>query len=126
MNQLKAIVGLLLVATWLPTALPCGLKPVLFPALDCCPAENSPPGEKADCHHCQICGTVAAGSYTAAESRVIFSEISVPFVQVETKPEKLLPNQSLAARSVVPPDFPASWRFDLRAALPVRAPSFAA
>jgi hypothetical protein len=125
-HQLKAIVGLLLVATWLPTALPCGLKVVLFPALDCCPAENSQPGEKTDCHHCQICGTVAAGSYAASEMRVIFSKISAPIVQIEAEPGKLLPTASFATRSVAPPDLPASWRFALRAACPVRAPSFSA
>jgi hypothetical protein len=125
-NQWKAILGLLLLATWLPSALPCELKIVLFPALDCCSAKNSQPGEKTDCNHCQICGTVAADGYTVSEFRVIFSKISAPIVQVEAEPEELLLNMSFAAKSVVPPDLPTSWQFDLRAALPVRAPSFAA
>jgi hypothetical protein len=121
MNLWKAILALLLLATWLP----CEVKGILFPALDCCSAEHSQHGEKTDCEHCQICGTVLTSGYNVSEVRIVAPEIFAPIVQVEVKPEALLLNSSFPTKSDVPPDILTSWQFDLRAALPVRAPSFA-
>ena len=124
MNRWKIIFGLLLLATWLSSALPCELKGALFPALNCCAAEYSQQGEKTDCNNCQICKAVTAGSYTVSVVRATFPEIA-SIVRAEVEPQDLILNASFAAKSVVPSDFLPSWQFDLRAALPVRAPSLA-
>lgn len=124
MNRWKVILSLLLLATWLPAVLPCELKGALFPALNCCAGEPSQPGEKTDCSHCQICMAVTAGGYAVSVVRVTFSEIA-PLVRVEAGPQNFTLNAPFPAKSVVPPDLLPSWQFDLRAALPVRAPSFA-
>jgi hypothetical protein len=122
-NRWKVIFSLLLLAAWLPSALPCELKGALFPALNCCAAEQSQQGEKTDCSNCQICLAVAGG-YAVSVVRITVPEIA-PVVRIEAGPQDLIPDASLPTKSVVPPDLLPSWQFDLRAALPVRAPSFA-
>lgn len=123
MSRWKTIFGLLLLATWLPAALPCELKGALFPALNCCSAENSQHGQ-TDCNNCQICGAVVTSGYAVSVVRATLPEIA-PIVQVEVEPQELILNASFPTKSAVSPDFLPSWQFELRAALPVRAPSFA-
>jgi hypothetical protein len=122
-NRWRVILSLLLLATWLPSALPCELKGVLFPALDCCSAENSSHDQKTDCDNCQICKVVIARNFSVSVIRVTLPEIA-PIVRVEIKLEDVLLPESFPTKSVVSIDSLLSWQFDLRAALPVRAPSF--
>ena len=123
MNRWKVILSLLLLATWLPAALPCELKGVLFPALNCCTAEYPQPGGKTDCNNCQICMAAKASVYTVSVVRVTLPEIAA-IVRIEIEPQDLILNAAFPTKSVLPPDLLPSWQFDLRAALPVRAPSF--
>ena len=126
MIRWKAIFALLLLATWLPSALPCELKGILLPALECCSAENSGRAQKTDCKQCEICAAVPTTGYNTSEIRIVFSETSAPLIAVEVEPVGLLFDQSLSnVFPVTAPDLPTSWQFDLRAALPIRAPSFA-
>jgi hypothetical protein len=122
-NRWKAILSLLLLAMWMPAALPCELKAALFPALDCCSTQNHQHNEKTDCDNCQICKGVVISSHEVSVIRASFPGIA-PFVRVDVEPQDLILNVFFPTWPAAPPDSLPSWQFDLRAALPVRAPSF--
>jgi hypothetical protein len=117
-NQLKAILTLVLLATWLPATAHCKIEQLPGFAFLECADECSPPAD-CDSDGCAI----EDASYKAPDNgSIVPSLVCVSIVVV------VAPSQEQAfqvAKLPDPPELPQNWHFSRRAALPPRAPSFA-
>ena len=119
------ILSFLLLALWLPATSHCALERAgVIETDDCCTTEShsSIPSE----HSCADgCATVEGGAYKLpAPQKSMVSPLLVVCLWAESAAQIDATIASIPSQSLVD-ELIASWQFDHRAALPVRAPSFA-
>jgi hypothetical protein len=114
---------------WLPVSIHCDLEQIpLLDFLSCCPDEDLPPHQDADCET-DGCVVVESGLYKTEERRV---SLPAPDLSLSEAPSwqagsLVVPTPLLfssAPRRVPPPELPTGWCFAHRAAMPPRAPTF--
>lgn len=120
---------MLVLAFWLPCTMHCSLEAAGLSFSECCSrtvsshsSTDSQPSQS--CEGCQVCSAVESGGYV----KPVQSLELKPFVPVVwfVLWELLPPPPStdyFSLRAVPPPEWPPSWRFVERVALPPRAPS---
>lgn len=123
MARARKILSFLLLALWLPATSHCDLERAgVIESDDCCatPVESTPVD-----HPCaDACDTLEAGNYKLPASP---KWVTGPTLIVFAWPEPVVsPPEIRTAIERVPirDAIAATWQFDHRAALPVRAPSF--
>jgi hypothetical protein len=124
----KTVLSVLLALAWVPLMAHCQLESITGLELLRCQSagETSAPGSS----HCddESCCTWESGQYHSPQNQPL---ISSPVHAVASPLALSVPDHSLPADpgvsvlTAAPPEIPNAWQFSLRAALPVRAPSFA-
>lgn len=121
-------VAWVLVAFWLPVTMHCALENVGgFQFLVCCLHGDTAPHQDNDCSE-DACAVVESGGYMVPSNRITLVPPLVLAAQLVAVAEAELPVSEIprfSALSTSPPELPSGWQFSLRAAAPVRAPSFA-
>ena len=130
MRYLKTIWVVALALLWVPITSHCQLEsiPGLTALLACCDhEETAAPHEDQDCEQ-DACASVESGDYRTQEREAVLIspdlvsiEVSVVVVALSSMPDEV----SLGILTTAPPEQHHIWQFAFRAALPVRAPSFA-
>ena len=124
---LKTLVGLVLLAAWLPATSLCLIERAGWLAYDdCCPS-SSPKSQDNDPSRETTCCALASAPYKADNDDGI--KISAPTTAVLPSVDLTTPHDAPGAPksapvSPSPPELPTSWQFTFRTALPPRAPSF--
>lgn len=130
-NWSKKVFVLAVIAFWASMTNHCALERI--PGLEflaCSPQSEATPHQPSDCgDENDVCATVESGLYSAPESQIAAGKapvIAMAFAlsllsdlsSLESSESRMLPEPS-------PPELACAWQFSFRAALPVRAPSFA-
>jgi hypothetical protein len=117
---LKTATAIILLVVWLPATSSCLLERVSVIQKDeCCPPKDSVPQDRSG----SACCSLAAGNYKMDQSEVVvFAPDTLDTTLrgadlVARFPTKYFQSEVLLSKS--------SWQFLERAALPIRAPSFA-
>ena len=126
-RQLKAILALFLAVLWIPTTCHC-----LFESLEwvtespCCSESSAHDMGPPDAGDCQVCLGVESGDYRSG-----IEPVQVPVLALQPLSLRLLPGNPVPETEIFavretgsPPGQIKPWHLVLRAALPVRAPSF--
>ena len=128
MRACRAVIAVILALIWAPLTAHCQLESVTgLNFLQCPSAGDCTAEDSSHCDDSSCCGW-EAGFY-----KLPHNESSACVVLVASRPGDDLFTQepdpsiteALATLTAAPPELLKSWRFFLRAALPVRAPSFA-
>ena len=123
---LRTILVVLLALAWAPLTAHCQLEHLTgSELLRCHCGDEAPVSDSSPCGDSNCCGW-ESGQYKLPESQPLTStpllfEVS-PVLPVTTVPSE---NVYEFVSSAAPPELPQNWQFVFRAALPVRAPSFA-
>jgi hypothetical protein len=125
MTLLQKTIAIVFLALWLPATTHCSLAKLPgLESLDCCSDCNS--GNSSD----DSCQTVESGLYKISENSAVVPAPTVGLVcccLLDLVKESGHLDMTIApAAAPVADDLPQRWRFILRTALPVRAPSFLA
>ena len=123
---LRFIVGLTLLAAWLPATSHCLLGSVGAVADTCCEdGHESEPDPVQGNDDCGTCSNVESGDYQlSAKDNLTFSFHSVLTwdLELSRQPNGVLSaTQHLSSRA--PPDLAVRWQFLTRTAIPGRAPA---
>ena len=123
---LRFIVGLTLLAAWLPATSHCLLGSVGAVADTCCEdGHDSEPDPVQGNDDCGTCSNVESGDYQlSAKDNLSFSFHSVLTwdLELSRQPNGVLSEtQHLSSRA--PPDLAVRWQFLTRTAIPGRAPA---
>lgn len=124
-NWLHRIVGLVMLAAWMPAASLCLAECAgLVERGDCCADES---GGKTDAA-AHPCCALAAGLYKSHDNQpLVMAPDALATAQVASL-ISVTPSPSRLASlppALSPPDLPVTWQFLFRTALPPRAPSLA-
>ena len=123
---LRFIVGLTLLAAWLPATSHCLLGSVGAVADTCCEdGHESEPDPVQGNDDCGTCSNVESGDYQlSAKDNLTFSFHSVLTwdLELSRQPNGVL-SATLHLSSRAPPDLAVRWQFLTRTAIPGRAPA---
>ncbi|MFN7140112.1 MAG: hypothetical protein ACK4UN_12325 [Limisphaerales bacterium] len=131
MKWLHTVVGVLLLAFWLPAQGHCALERAGVSWFDDCCIESGVESQKAPASEpCsdQVCCNLESPTYKVDRERptVIPPILSILFEHISALAEnRTLPPSLFGLLDVIPPELVRTWQFAQRTVLPARAPSFA-
>ena len=125
-RSLRNILFALTALAWLVTTMHCRLETVPGLQFLACKTATPPSNPNSHCDDNGCCAAEKSQYRTEQDHLTLpaqqFFLSSVPVLDVP----KALPDEvRLGLLTAAPPELPKTWQFSLRAALPVRAPSFA-
>ena len=124
-NRWKAIFSLLCLAVWLPATQHCKLENL--PGLTFLQCAGETP-TNSDCGDGDECDQVERGLYKSERTGMVVTPPPMILLFAAAEPDQQIQSSewvAAEAKAAPPPQLPKSWQFSCRAALPVRAPSFA-
>ena len=118
----------LLALIWLPAHGHCLLERAGIDLLsDCCAAASSSAPAQSPCSG-EVCCKPDSASYRVETLRKLKLTPAIPLVSLALSPPVDIPPAGMSESGFLtfaPPEFPVTWQFALRTALPPRAPSIA-
>lgn len=124
-SRLTKALMLVCALLWAPITWHCQLEALpLFEFLTCCDHEDAAaPHQDSDCEQ-DVCAVVEGGNYKTQEHQVLVEPPALAANLILLALATSVADESARATFEDPPECARNWQFVLRAALPVRAPSF--
>jgi hypothetical protein len=124
-NWLHRIVAIVMLAAWMPAASLCLAECAgVVERGDCCADESGGKPDAAASHCCFLSSSL----YKSHDSQTLVTAPDALATAQLPSPVSIAPLPSRLASlppALSPPDFPVTWQFTFRTALPPRAPSLA-
>jgi hypothetical protein len=123
------VIAMIMLGIWLPATSLCLAERAGWISNDDCCASDSEESPASPPSGHSACCLLASGSYKVDDlqlfttiSPIVAEAVLTTWWEFALQPDPSPP----LARTWIPPDFPVSWQFSFRAALPPRAPTFVA
>lgn len=126
MIKLRGVLLLVMAFAWAPITWHCGLE--VLPILDflaCCDHEEESAAHQDDDCEQDGCAVVESGNYKTQEQQVFVAPPQIARWWAELVAPRPIDQLYQEIPATSPPEDLRTWQFVVRAALPVRAPSFA-